>query len=466
MGYLDTLNTPTPPQPRQNYTPVTLNIETGTPYGLAALNNELEKLASTPVGERNHQLNKTAFALFQLANQQHINPEQLYTALVDTARSIGLEETEIHATIASATNGAWLKPRPAIELVPALEIPPVTVLDTTGQQAAPAPQAAQETPTQPVVDIETEIREHYPTLDLAKLWDEEVQEEYLIDPIIPARRTTVIYSKPKVGKSLFTLEMCAHIAQGTSFLGYTPEEAKRVLYLDFENDPLGDTIQRLKSMQFKPENLDNLMIISYPQLGGMDTVQGANTFLKIVNYYQPDLVVIDTMSRAISGDENENDTYLNFYRLTQLQLKKAGIALLRLDHAGKDESKGQRGGSAKSGDVDLVWQLREVAPGQLQLACEAKRLHIPEEIIAIKRTKNPTMHTWINADRARQERIDDLNQTLDKAGAGNQVTEREARDALRDAGARAENSLLREALRQRKTRPFVMGTQSELGEVN
>jgi hypothetical protein len=56
-------------------------------------------------------------------------------------------------------------------------------------------------------------------------------------------------------------------------------------------------------------------------------------------------VVIDTVSRAIDGEENSNDTWLN----------QLGIAMIRLDHSGKDETKGMRGGSAKSGDVDAVW---------------------------------------------------------------------------------------------------------------
>lgn len=458
MGYLDTLKKPATPE--RQYTPVELNLDEGTPYGRAALNAELAILATAPVGERNHSLNKAAFSLYQLAHQQQLNPAIVHDALVDTARSIGLDETEIHATIESATKGAWVKPRPPIQELEAFIPPEVSVLTPVSDGAGQAADAAQAVMGGLVAadDIETQ----FPALNLRALWDVEVEEDYIIDPILPARRTTVIYSRPKIGKSLFTLEMCAHIAQGTSFLGYTPQAPRTVLYLDFENDPIGDTVQRLKSMGFKPENLDRLKIISYPQIGGMDTTRGANTFLKIVNHYQPELVVIDTMSRAIEGDENENDTYLNFYRLTQLQLKKAGIALLRLDHAGKDESKGQRGGSAKSGDVDLVWQLREVAADQLQLVCEAKRLHIPEEIIAIKRTQTPTSHTWVNADRARQERIDGINQVLDEAGVGNQVTEREARDVLRAAGAQAKNNLLREALRQRKIRPYAFGAQLEV----
>ena len=46
------------------------------------------------------------------------------------------------------------------------------------------------------------------------------------------------------------------------------------------------------------------------------------------------------------------------YRNTLAPLKQRGIAVLRLDHQGKDGSSGQRGSSAKDGDVDTIWRLK------------------------------------------------------------------------------------------------------------
>ena len=72
----------------------------------------------------------------------------------------------------------------------------------------------------------------------------------------------------------------------------------------------------------------------------------------------------------MGGEENDNDTWLNLYKHTGLALKQAQVAMIRLDHTGKDETKGQRGGSAKAGDVDAIWKLTEsrtsVTGSQLQ----------------------------------------------------------------------------------------------------
>ena len=50
--------------------------------------------------------------------------------------------------------------------------------------------------------------------------------------------------------------------------------------------------------------------------------------------------------------------------------------MVRLDHTGKDETKGQRGGSAKSGDVDAIWRLSRVTEVRFRLECTNSRLQI------------------------------------------------------------------------------------------
>jgi RecA-family ATPase len=110
-----------------------------------------------------------------------------------------------------------------------------------------------------------------------------------------------------------------------------------------------------------------------------------------VRAYDCTIVVIDTVSRAIEGEENENDTWLKFYRHTGLKMKKAGISCIRLDHSGKDGSKGQRGGSAKSGDVDAVWRMTR-ENDIVTLKCEAERFPVSLKEFALKRCESPLRH--------------------------------------------------------------------------
>ncbi len=274
----------------------------------------------------------------------------------------------------------------------------------------------------------TWISEHLPRLDWHQLWANDHQEEWIVEPLLAARRLVALYSAPKVGKSLLMLELAAAIANGRGMFGYTaPARAYRTLYVDFENDPQADIRERLQAMGYGPDDLDNLVLLSFPTLAKLDTARGAQELLAAIAHYRTEIVVIDTVSRAVQGEENENDTWLNFYKHTGLRLKQAGVALIRLDHAGKDETKGQRGGSAKSGDVDAVWRMSREGDDTFDLTCEAQRFPIHETRLTVRRVddENGLRHEVIsNPGRDKEQTLvaalveHRIDKTLSRTAAG------------------------------------------------
>jgi hypothetical protein len=271
------------------------------------------------------------------------------------------------------------------------------------------------TPEQVQASKENWVREHLPLLNWADLWADETQEEWIVEPLLAKRRLVALYSAPKVGKSLLMLELAASMASGQPVLGNPATEPIRTLYIDFENDPRGDIRERLRSMDFGPDQLENLCYLSYPTLAKLDTAQGAQQLMAAVEEYNCQVVVIDTVSRSVQGDENENDTWLAFYRHTGLLMKQKEIAMIRLDHSGKDESKGQRGGSAKSGDVDAVWRMKKISDNGFRLTCEANRFQIPEQVVDLERVEDPRLHHRRDM-RARETAIDEMCQKYAEAG--------------------------------------------------
>jgi RecA-family ATPase len=239
------------------------------------------------------------------------------------------------------------------------------------------------------------IRERFPAIDWHQLWaTEDEGEEWIIEPLLPARRLVALFSAPKAGKSLLMLEMAVGVAAGTEVLGRIPDRPRRVLYVDFENDPRGDIRQRLRAMGKTPADLENLVYLSYPTMAKLDTAAGAYELLAICAEYGCEVVIIDTISRAVGGEENVNDTWLAFYRHCGLALKQAGISCIRLDHTGKDADKGMRGGSAKYGDVDAVWRLTATggASETVTLHCTDKRMVIDETELVLTRRTFPLRH--------------------------------------------------------------------------
>lgn len=299
------------------------------------------------------------------------------------------------------------------------------------------------------------VRDAFPALDWHALWADDSEEEWIVEPILPARRLVALYSPPKVGKSLLLLEIAVAVAQGADVLGTSPDRPRRVLYVDFENDPKLDTRDRLKAMGHTPADLENLVVLSFPTMAALDTPAGGAELLAAVAAYECEVVAIDTVSRSIRGEENENDTWLNFYRHTGLALKQAQVSLIRLDHTGKDETKGQRGGSAKSGDVDAVWRMSKVTDTTFKLECEAARLPITEKTLVIHRETAPVLRHRVDAAgvmAVKRTKVDDLVEWLDANGLPDAASNREIRDLLAQRGRKVRKDISEEACRVRHGR--------------
>lgn len=313
-------------------------------------------------------------------------------------------------------------------------------------------------PDAPALDPDAEdaalrllIRERVKPLDWHELWADDSEEEWIVEPILPARRLVALYSAPKVGKSLLMLELAASVARGVSVLGMTPDRPRRVLYIDFENDPKADVRERLQAMGLRPDDLGGLCYLSYPTLAALDSDRGGKELLAAVREYACEVVVVDTVSRSIAGEENENDTWLSFYRHTGLRLKQEGVALIRLDHSGKDETKGQRGGSAKSGDVDAVWRMSRVTDDTYRLDCEAARMPVTERTLVLHRKQGPLRHTVDAEGRkaAWDAKVKAIVKALDEAAAPLDMGGKKARELIRGAGLKAGNDVIAEAVRRR-----------------
>lgn len=87
----------------------------GTPYGLAALRQELDTLAEANVGARNHTLNRCAFVLGQLIAGGELSEGLVVTDLTRIAQDIGLGDEEIATTLDSGLAAGKRVPRAAPE---------------------------------------------------------------------------------------------------------------------------------------------------------------------------------------------------------------------------------------------------------------------------------------------------------------------------------------------------------------
>jgi hypothetical protein len=292
------------------------------------------------------------------------------------------------------------------------------------------------TPPDPAADDANPLGPYL--IDWREFWDAELDEqEWLLEPLFALRRSHALYAGAKTGKSYLVLAACAALATGRPFLLKPRSEPISVLYVDMEMT-LEDLRDRLAEFGYGPDDdLSNLHYALLPSLPPLDTEAGGQALLAAALAVDAKFVIIDTTSRVIQGDENDADTMRAFYRHTGLLLKQHGIGWKRLDHSGKDGSKGQRGTSAKNDDVDVVIKLERTDKGQRITATHRRMSWFPEVTEILVADVDGTMtftlpvsatgQGWPAGTREIADRLNELGLPVD-------VSARKASDALRASG--------------------------------
>ncbi|MFJ1995277.1 AAA family ATPase [Streptomyces asiaticus] len=208
----------------------------------------------------------------------------------------------------------------------------------------------------------------------------------------PGQQITVV-GDGKAGKSLFVQEWAWRMATGQTFLGDKAQAPIRILYLDAENGQ-EQVQERFLSFGGGHGRMGELRYASFPPVRPLDTAGGGADLIALVKATGAELVVIDTVSRFISGPENDADTWLSLYRHTLLPLKRERVGSIRLDHFGKDKERGGRGSSAKTQDVDHVWELAAQGGGSLTLKRTHTRTGIGPDYFALLRQARRDGDNW------------------------------------------------------------------------
>lgn len=282
-------------------------------------------------------------------------------------------------------------------------------------------------------------------IDWSAFWAKDRrQAEWCFEDVLAWGRGHSLYAGHKVGKSLFTLYIVLRLIR----------DGIVVVYLDYEMSE-DDLYDRLEDMGHGAHS--DLSLLQYallPSIAPLDTHDGAKELHALVDTVQaahPErhvAVIIDTLGRAVVGEENSADTVRSFYRHTGIGLKQRGMTWARLDHAGKDPTQGQRGSSAKGDDVDIVWHLARTENG-ITLRREASRIGWVPERVAFRQVTDPLRFVRVAGDwpSGTTEVAERLNRADVPIDAGRPTARKMLADAGLDGGR---NDVLAAALRYRR----------------
>lgn len=227
------------------------------------------------------------------------------------------------------------------------------------------------------------------TLDRTTKWDKgfwDMADEpirWLIKDLFVEGNSHSLFAELGHGKSALVTYLIAALASDPN------DDDIICIYLDYEMS-IRQVGRRLRKMGYGPESdLDRLKYVTFPTLPMFDTAAGGDALMLLISEYRAMYdkpmrvcIIIDTLSRVISGDDNTTQPFKDFSRHTASRLKAEDITIIRIDHRGKNQKAGTGpvGSHAKGTDVDVAWRM-ERKGSIVTLIAEKNREDGPSKIV-------------------------------------------------------------------------------------
>lgn len=231
-----------------------------------------------------------------------------------------------------------------------------------GEQHTEQPLNAQQAGTQNQSTQQHQLITELIMVNMAEFLSMDLPERgFLLEPVIPTQGIVILYAPRGIGKTFTALSMSLAVAGGLSLYNWRASKPSKVLYVDGEM-PAITMQERLKALacgMAAPESaMRNLSLITpdmqnrpMPDLVTAAGQKALEPFLSDI-----DLLVLDNISTLCrTGKENESQSWQPM-QTWLLDLRRRGIAVLLVHHAGK--SGDQRGTSAREDIMDTVISLR------------------------------------------------------------------------------------------------------------
>ena len=186
--------------------------------------------------------------------------------------------------------------------------------------------------------------------------DEITPRSWLVYQWLPAGELALLAGAGGTGKSLLALQLCYAVATGTDFLGETESVTMsgvkgRTVYATYE-DGADELHRRWNAIHDyrRAEDDEQLQVLQLKGLGGLWIDGRASGVLdRLLSHHCGDasLLVIDNVSRAFTGNENDRSEVSAFHDTLDGFAAQTGCAILLIGHTPKS-------GAAFSGSTQWV----------------------------------------------------------------------------------------------------------------
>ena len=455
-GWLHELLTakPTPPQP-----PPPPRNQQGTgddPLGRSTLDADLANIRNATEGTRNTVLNAAAFHQSQITYWGRALPDAR-EQIEQAGHACGLEPSEVAATVQSGWDAGqrdpgtdpgprWGSSASAADL----------------RHLALVPNASDN-------DEAEHLDPHHGWGIVDRMAPRPEPPPALVAGFWPAGASISIAGAAGSCKSYLALYMAANLALGREILGTPAAPPKTVLYIDLEMD-VWALDERLEAFGITNDELPaHRFIYSNPIHDyALDQDDGAIALIALVEAYGIEVVVFDTMSKIVAGDENDNNTYQALHNKTANLLKHRGVSVCWLDHVGHlntgtgTKSGHARGASAKSQNVDVPMILTATgSEGEKRLTLTKLKNRYPGigPVKTVLQERNDNGRSWLEVQAPDDEplavkmaAVTILELCLGNLAAAARLTNKTAKALLREHDRGLANATIAAALRELKAR--------------
>lgn len=209
---------------------------------------------------------------------------------------------------------------------------------------------------------------------------------FLVKDTLVQGSLVAIVSPPDIGKTFLVLDLMLSVAAGEkTWLGRPLKQSGPVVYV------IGEGLGRfkLRVLAWRQTHTVNRALPFYwiDQAVPLLDEKAMRAFLKHAAGLKPAVIVFDTLSRCLTGGDENSASDMGMAMAACDELRARTKALVALLHHTKKDSTVERGSSALRGAVDTILTLQEDADdrGLLTLTCERQKDTEPFEPFQIKR---------------------------------------------------------------------------------
>lgn len=299
-----------------------INSGNSTAYGSRALESEVAELLRAQEGNRNNQLNTSAFKLGQLVAGGEVDEGEALEALERAALGTGLEPDEIRRTLERAVADGKAGPRKAPEK-------PAQRPVARSSRKEPEPERQQEQPhEQPPFVLEV-VTAH----ELCARPDPDHSEDDLLGELIRRGYRIPVGAHTGEGKTTLTLAMLAAVVLGRDFLSFQGRGDIRALILDAEQ---GERTLKRRLREADLEDCDAVDVIRVPDGLALNAdprhVAELDRILRAGDYA---IVDADPLYKLHVGNSNDEREAVDLMRQLDAWRDELGFALLQPTHCRK-----------------------------------------------------------------------------------------------------------------------------------